>query len=264
MTRIATTLSWPLIKYGKRWSNVPLLKHIINPFFKYPYNELTSIPIGVELKTPDSVALPTRVVERFIEQASQIFILDECICRSILSCKKHPKNLGCMALGKGTERMHPSQGSFVGFEEAKAHVQRAAAEGLIANIAHVWIDVLAFGLWDFKRLMFICFCDDCCCLYRTHMRRRGPNLERACKKLPGLATVINADACDGCARCVAACFVGAIAIEDGRAVIGAACKACGRCVDLCPTGAARLVVTESEADILGQVMERIERVADIT
>ena len=82
--------------------------------------------------------------------------------------------------------------------------------------------------------------------------------------MPGLETVIDADACDGCGQCVAACFVGAIAIEDGRAVIGASCKSCGRCVDLCPTGAARLVVTESEAGIFRQVMERIERVADIS
>jgi len=263
MTRIATTISWPLIKYGKRSSNVPLLKHIINPFFKYPYNELTSIPIGVELKTPDSVALPTRVVERFIEQASQIFILDECICRSILSCKKHPKNLGCMALGKGTERMHPSQGSFVGFEEAKAHVQRAAAEGLIANIAHVWIDVLAFGLWDFKRLMFICFCDDCCCLYRTNMKRPGPNLMRTYQRLPGVSINLNEELCNGCGVCAGECFMSMIEMRDGLPRILDDCKGCARCVQLCPQKALRLDM-DDENLVFRQLMERVRDVADIS
>ncbi len=263
MTRIATTLSWPLIKYGKHWSDYPLLKYIINPFFKYPYNEVTSIPIGVELKTPDSVALPMRLVERFIEQASDIIILDECICRSILSCKNHPKNLGCMALGKGTERMHPSQGRRASFEEANAHVQRAAAEGLIANIAHVWIDVLAFGLWDFKHLMFICFCDDCCCLYRTNMKQPGPNLKRSYQRLPGLSIELNESLCNGCGICAEGCFMSMIEMGDGLPRILKDCKGCARCVQLCPQKALSLHMDDEDA-IFQRLMRRVEDVADIS
>lgn len=263
MTRIATTLSWPLIKYGKRWSNYPLLKYLINPFFKYPYNEVTSIPIGVELKTPDSVVLPMRILERFIEQASQIFILDECICRTILSCKKHPKNLGCMALGKGTVRMHPSQGRSVGIEEAREHVRRAASEGLIANIAHVWIDVLAFGLWDFRRLMFICFCDDCCCLYRTNMKRPGPNLRRTYQRLPGVSIELNEDLCNGCGVCADGCFMSMIEMRDSRPRILEDCKGCARCVQLCPQKALSLQMDDEDA-IFQRLMRRVEDVADIS
>jgi len=262
--RAAVRLSWPLMTWARKLSDTPGFRWIINPFFAYPHNELTTIPINVAIPAPDSVVVPRRIVAEVVRRAGEIFILDECICRGKFDCKNHPKTIGCIALGKAARRIHPSHGHTATTEEAVAHVEKAAAAGLVANIAHVWIDPVAFGLPDFRRLMFICFCDDCCCLYRTHMKRRGPNLERASKKLPGLETVIDADLCDGCGRCVPACFVGAITIENGKAVIGASCKSCGRCADLCPTGAARLVVTESEADIFQQVMERIEKVADIS
>jgi len=61
----------------------------------------------------------------------------------------------------------------VGSKEAIAHVRNASAHGLVANIAHVWIDAFAFQLTDFNKR----FCDDDQCLYRTHMKKRGPNLD---------------------------------------------------------------------------------------
>ena len=64
LVRLQVKLAWPLIKYGKKLSDVPVLKWVIYPFFKRPYNEVTSIPIHVNVETPDSVTLPMKLAER--------------------------------------------------------------------------------------------------------------------------------------------------------------------------------------------------------
>ena len=122
--KTAVRLSWPIIVAAKRLSAVPVFRWIINPFFAYPHNEVTAIPINVPLSPPDSVPLPRRLVERVIRGASDIFILDECICRGKLDCANHPKTIGCMALGKAVDRMHPSHGRRATMEEAFAHVKK--------------------------------------------------------------------------------------------------------------------------------------------
>ncbi|MBW2544719.1 MAG: 4Fe-4S binding protein [Deltaproteobacteria bacterium] len=195
-------------------------------------------------------------------EVEDIFILEECICRSKIGCEEYPSDIGCMALGPAVSRMHPSHGRIVIQEEAVAHVRRAAKAGLIANVAHVWIDPVAFGLTNFKQLMFICFCCDCCCLYRTHMEKRGPNLDRAYKKLPGISVEVDPEKCTGCGVCVDRCFVAAMKIDNGTAIPGESCKGCGRCVEICPEGAVSLRI-ENEEELYRQIKDRIKDVADI-
>jgi len=38
MVRFMVRLSWPVIVAGKKWSALPVLKRIINPFFRRPFN----------------------------------------------------------------------------------------------------------------------------------------------------------------------------------------------------------------------------------
>ncbi|MEW5722269.1 MAG: 4Fe-4S binding protein [Thermodesulfobacteriota bacterium] len=260
--RLLLRTAWPVIIAGKRLSPVPLLKWLINPFFAYPYNEVTTIPINREVRGPENLLLPRRIVERLVLGVRDIFIMNECLCRHTAGCRTYPQDIGCLALGAAVNRLHPSLGRRATPEEAAAHVRRAAAAGLVASVAHTWIDPVGFGLTRFDKLMFVCFCDDCCCIFRTHLRKRGPNLDRAVKGLPGLATVVDPDKCDGCGLCAAKCFVAAMEIRDGLAVPGPACRGCGRCVELCPRGAARLVM-EDEETLYRRLVERISQVADI-
>lgn len=262
MVRLSVALSWPLMQAAKRLSNVPLLKWIINPFFAYPHNEVTAIPINAEVAMPASAAVPSRILEELLRRSSDIFVLDECICRGLLSCTNHPKSIGCMALGPAARRMHPSHGRFVSVEEGMAHVRRAAGAGLVASVAHTWIDPVAFWTVPFSRLMFICFCDDCCCLYRTHMKHRGPNLDRAYKKLPGISVAVDCQKCNGCGICAERCFIGEMRIVAGTAVVPESCKGCGRCVEICPRGALRLKLDDMDT-LVSRMMERIGAVADI-
>ena len=262
MVRWAVWASWPIIIAAKRLSAVPGFRTIISPFFAYPWNEVTTVPIGYRIDAPENVVLPRRVVERLVEGVEDIFILDECICRRQTGCSDYPKEIGCMALGPAISRMHPSQGRRATRDEAVAHIRRAASAGLIANVAHAWIDPLAFALTPFNRLMFICFCDDCCCLYRTHMQRRGRNLNRAYQGLPGISVVVDPEKCTGCGICVERCFAAEMAMETGVASPGPDCKGCGRCVEVCPSGAVRLEIDDEET-LYRRLVGRIEAVADI-
>lgn len=261
VVRAMVRLSWPIIALGKLLSPYPILRRIIAPFFAHPYSQVTSIPIGVAAPEPGSLELPRRLVERLIAATEDRFLLDACVCRTKDGCASKPADLGCMALGADIERFHPSVGRRVTREEAYAHVRRAEEAGLVANVAHVWIDPLAFGT-GFKRLMFICFCDDCCCLYRKYLKRRGPTLDESLRPLPGIGLSVDPALCDGCGLCAESCFVGAISMEGGAARIGEACKACGRCVGRCPKGAISIRYDEEDA-LFERLMARVDGVADI-
>ncbi|MBN1533856.1 MAG: 4Fe-4S dicluster domain-containing protein [Spirochaetes bacterium] len=262
MVRVMIALSWPTIRFGKAWSNKPVLKWLIRPFFKRPHNEVTSIPINERLELPGSVPVPLRVVERLVAGIEDRFILHECICRGHMQCENHPRDIGCIALGPATSRMHPSHGRRVSADEAVAHVRRAAKAGLVANLAHVWIDPLAFGT-RFRDLLFICFCDDCCCLYRRHMTDRGPTLAKAYRKIPGISIETDGDLCNGCGECVKSCFLGEIRIVDGKAVTDLeACAGCGQCVPACARGARKLVIP-GEEELYERVISRVHEMSRV-
>ena len=259
---VMVILSWPVMTAAKKWSSLPVLKWIINPFFKAPYNELTSIPVNARITPSESNPVPRKVLERLVSQIEDIFILDDCFCRRLQHCRSHPADIGCLALGPAISRMHPSHGRHVGADEAIQHVRRASDAGLVANLGHVWIDVVAFGLPDFKNLMFICFCDDCCCQYRTHLKKRGPNLDRAYQKLPGVNLSVINEKCNGCGICKEKCFVDAIALQDNVAVVTDSCKGCGQCVDNCPEQAIVLELTNEE-ELYEQLKSRLYQQSEI-
>lgn len=53
-----------------------------------------------------------------------------------------------------------------------------------------------------------------------------------------MAAEINTDLCVGCGACEGTCPVGAIKIDDGKAVVdGDACVSCGACTGACPVEA---------------------------
>ena len=262
LVRLQVRLSWPLIKYGKKWSAVPVLKWIIYPFFKRPHNELTSIPIHVNVESPDSIALPMRLVERLVSEIDDIFLMDECHCAGVKNRKSSRLNIGCMAFGPSIARIHPSHGRKINTEEAVNHVRKAAAQGLVANIAHVWIDALAFQLTRFNRLLFMCLCDDDQCIYRTFMKRRGLSLDKTYKKLPGLSVQVDTSKCSNCQTCVETCFVSAVETKGKVAVIGDDCRGCGICVNRCPEGAISLTM-ENEEVMFQHLLDRIREMSNL-
>jgi ferredoxin len=76
------------------------------------------------------------------------------------------------------------------------------------------------------------------------------------KRLPGLTLEVS-EACVSCGACADACYVHAVAMDNGRASIDLGqCKGCGRCITVCPTSAISLHVDEN-VDMLDQMLARI-------
>ena len=239
-------LTWPVVIAAKAWSNKPVLKWMIKPFFKRPINDITPIPINVEIKGPDKVVIPRQILKRLVANVDEKFIFDECFCRVHNNVDWPPRDIGCMAFGPGTRKIHPSNGRMVTTEEAQRHIDRAAEAGLVADVAYVWIDEMMFG-YKLPQCTFICFCDDKNCIYRTHMKKRGPTLDGAFQRLSGISVSVDKSRCKGCGVCVDQCFLGNISLIKGKSEIGPKCSGCGRCVDRCSNKAITMTIENEEA-----------------
>jgi UDP-glucose 4-epimerase len=257
-------LAVPIVNFGKHAGRLPIIKNIVNLFFIKPFNQVTAIPIRHvavnESIDTQSTTLPLGIIDKLVEAASYVMILNECVCRSYY--RKGPENIGCMVLGKAALDIHPSNGRIVNIIEAKAHIRKAADAGLVANVAHVWIDPVGFGVTSFKNMLFICFCGHDSCLYTDNLNKRCPNLDKAYKKLDGMSVVIDESLCSGCGICAEKCFVSAIQMNDGKAVIGDVCKGCGRCISECPESAMSLRIDDFDS-VFSQLLKRISYLADI-
>jgi Fe-S-cluster-containing hydrogenase component 2 len=54
------------------------------------------------------------------------------------------------------------------------------------------------------------------------------------------------ESCDGCGVCVQRCFIGAMSLRNGKAIVGESCRGCGRCALVCPIEAVRVVIRTTE------------------
>jgi len=90
----------------------------------------------------------------------------------------------------------------------------------------------------------------------------APEIGAKTMGMPGVIVYVN-DECLGCGTCSqGVCFVDAIRLDDGRAVIGDACRGCGRCVDVCPRGAIKLSL-EREAAV-DEVVQQLSALVQVS
>ena len=199
------------------------------------------IPVNQELAEPESSVLPSQVVEHFIEQAARHWIMNACICRDSAACQDYPIDLGCIFLGEAVLQINPALGRLVSKEEALAHARRCREAGLVHLIGRNKLDTVWLGAGPGDRLMTICNCCPCCCLWRM-IPQLDPAIGAKVTRMPGVNVTVT-DRCAGCGTCAAGiCFVDAIRLVDGRATISDACRGCGRCVEACPNEAIALTI----------------------
>ena len=218
------------------------------------------IRIGASLDMPEEMALPSQVVEHFIERARYHWVMNACICRDAQGCKDYPIDLGCLFLGEAAAGINPKLGHRVTKEEALAHVRRARELGLVHLIGRNKLDTVWLGVGPGTRLVTICNCCPCCCLWRIapHL---APSIGAKISRMPGVSVAVTGR-CSGCGACTrGVCFVDAIRMDGRRAAISDACRGCGRCVDICPHKAIEI---SYDPQAVGRAIARLSPLFDLS
>jgi len=219
------------------------------------------IQVGQTVETPTDLVMPSQVVEHFIEQAQYHWLMDFCICRASNHCEDYPIELGCLFLGKAVLGINPRLGRRVSREEALAHVRRCREAGLVHMIGRNRLDSVWLGATPGHRLLTICNCCPCCCLWRL-LPRFGPAIGDKVARMPGVTLRVT-HRCVGCGACTqGVCFVNAIHLQEGRAVIDDSCRGCGRCVEVCPQKAIELDI--DDASSVEMAIARLSTLIDVT
>jgi len=213
------------------------------------------IPVNQVVSGGENAVLPLLVLRPIIERASAVAIMHECICRRGENCRSFPHDFGCLLLGGAVSNLPSYLGRPVTGDRAIAHAERAVEIGLVPLVVHDAVDAWIWGL-DFRQMMNICFCCDCCCNVRRGVRRKTPGFFENIHRLPGLTVIVD-ERCDGCGLCVEACLAGAIKTKAGRTFISDECKGCGRCISICPQKSLSMVL-DPRVDTAGLVLKGYE------
>lgn len=245
------TAFWPFRNFLAKMVNWPLLGHWLKAAFRG--DQASFIPVKVDLENLPTVFLPSPVVEKIILDAPYHFILDRCLCRSLSVCKNFPAEIGCLFLGQGAKEIAPSLGHEASVAEALAHHRQAVAKGLIPMVGELKWDAIWLGVEKGNKLLTICHCCHCCCYFRLY-RHLPKEAKRGLQRLPGLEVRVH-DRCNGCGICAPKCFMQAITLIAGKALIGEECRGCGRCATFCPQKAIEIKLPPLERieKFLGQL-----------
>lgn len=258
---------FPLRSVFARFTRVPLIGRVMDYMLFHeddiiylPKDEVTTIRINQQIEQKGSMVIPSRVIEYFIEKANYHWIMNWCICRSASSCKHYPIELGCLFLGEASLDIDPNLGKQVTKEDALNHIKKCREAGLVHLIGRNKLDTFWLKVGPGNKLLTVCNCCDCCCLWRIipHLSNK---ISSKINKMPGVSVTVG-DECIGCGTCVDICFIHAIKIINEHAVISDACRGCGRCVASCPQDAKTLTIDGiSNYD---NSIEKIESLVDVT
>ncbi|MEN3057120.1 MAG: 4Fe-4S binding protein [Candidatus Methanosuratincola petrocarbonis] len=246
-----------------RLSKIPVFGKLIDLAF-FDKDRLIFVPKVVDLDAsfgePESMPLPYALAEHFVNVADHHWIMNFCICRVSSGCKDYPRELGCLFLGEASQLIDPSLGRRVTREEALEHLRKCREAGLVHLVGRNKLDSLWLGVKPADRLLTICNCCSCCCLWKI-IPDLSVKIRKKIEKMPGVEVRVDGGRCRGCGACARSCFVNAISVEGGIAVIGSECRGCGRCAELCPNGA--ISVTIKDSDYIREAISQISSAVDL-
>ena len=247
-----------LFSYFFKLANVPFIGERL-PEFHPEKSNFSWIPINQDIQGAEQIALPEEVLDRLIDKASHRVIVNFCGCRIAMGCKDYPAEIGCLMMGESAMMIPEKIREEVSAQEAKAHVRKAIKAGLIPITGKARIDNDIFMIPDEGKLLTVCLCCECCCITRFN-RYLTPEILRGIQHPVEGLTVEVTDDCIGCGTCVDKCYITAIELKYGQAVIGDMCAVCGRCATHCPEKAIKLTLDNPNA--VDDVVRRIESVID--
>lgn len=252
-----------------KFSKLPLLGRFIDHLFfegddiiYLPKEDVArTIQVNKSIERHGNMVLPSQVVKYFINQANYHWIMNFCICRTSNQCKDYPISLGCLFLGEASINIDPRLGRRVTKEEALEHLKRCQEAGLVNLVGRNKIDTVWLNIGPKEKLLTICNCCPCCCLWR--MLPELPNkIASKITRMPGINVKVDPSKCIGCKKCTrGVCFVDAISMSEEKAVIGENCRACGRCVEVCPKNAIELSINDPE--FIQKSISRIQPLVDL-
>lgn len=252
---------WPARHYIAAMTKWPMIGWLIKKaLFEGDY--LTFLPSEEALQKKEKVALPGVVVDHFIEKSSFRFLMNACICRDASNCSNYPVDIGCLFIGEAARQINPALGRVISVEEAKALQRRSEKAGLINLVGKNRLDKVWLGVDPVERLLTICHCCECCCLWKL-VTVLSDSITGMVHKMEGVEVTVN-DHCNGCGDCLNYCFTQAISLEDENAVIDdQLCRGCGRCVINCAQEAIELTFSENDhfqkcLELISSVEERVD------
>ena len=258
--------SFPSIKFLAKLTRLPLLGKIFD-FLLFEGDDIFYLPqdkvifINKTVHIHDEYVIPSQILEHFIKKAKHRWIMDFCICRSSMQCKDYPISYGCLFLGEATLEINPQLGRHVSEDEALNYLRKCREAGLVHMIGRNKLDKQWLGVEPGEKLMSICNCCPCCCLWRVSSVL-NKKIGKKIKKLPG----VNAEVKQNCIRCGTCiqgkCFVDAIKLNKESAFITDECRGCGRCISICPQGAIKLTLNDN--DYIKKTIRTISKVLDVT
>lgn len=239
-----------LIDIGKTPRTRRLMMRILEGFFKMArlpladktpaasakYTNMKWLPVNEDIRRQENVPMPLEILDRFIEEASHRVIFNTCGCRSSMDCDHYPIDIGCLLMGDSALDGPTKLCREASVEEARAFVRRAVETGLVPVVGKALIDNFIFGIPQRHKLLTVCFCCECCCMIRYSRHSPLGIIETTFPRLAGVTMEVT-DACTGCGTCVEHCYVQALLVTGGKAVMSEYCRGCGRCATVCPNDA---------------------------
>lgn len=257
--------AFPNIKLVAKLTNLPILGTFFD-LLLFRGDDIIYLPQDKVININKSIGeyqefvLPSQILEYFINKANNHWVMNFCICRSSMDCQDYPVDLGCLFLGDAVLDINPQLGGLVSKEEALKHLKNCRDAGLVQMIGKNKLDAQWLGVKPGEKLLSICNCDPCCCLWRVSPIL-APKIGSKIKKMPGVKVQVT-DKCIGCGTCIkGVCFVNAIDLIDNRAVISNECRGCGRCVENCPQKAIKIIF--EDVNYVKKSIEEIDNIIDI-
>ncbi len=194
--------------------------------------QLRTVPVGTSIESSSNVGSYDDI-RRYVSESEGPFGVMNCVCRQgkdllKASCDHSDIRETCLTIGASAVGMkRRGNARLVDREEFLALLQRAEEKGFVLQASNT------------REPSYICCCcGDCCEVLTT------------AKKLPRPASafhtnfyaVVDAELCNGCARCVSRCQMDAVRITAAKTAVVDLdrCIGCGLCVTTCPSGSLSL------------------------
>ncbi len=225
-------------------------------------NRSKKIVINKAIDQTIDLVIPSQVLEHFVDKAKYRWLMNFCLCRTANECKSYSQDLGCIFLGEAVLDINPAYGKLVSKEEAKEHLAKCQSEGLVHLIGRNKIDSQWLQVGPGTKLMTICNCCECCCLWKM-IPNVDAKISRNLSRMPGVSIQVN-DSCISCGDCLNdICFVNAIAIVGDKAQINQEfCLGCGRCVSICTNNAITLKIDNQY--FVEETIDNLTKMVDVT